>query len=76
MTIREAVNQKIRCVRQREWEPTAHIELPLLPAGGYGPWAIVRDVSGERFVPTIMLLADSSPYYEPVESSSPASETP
>ncbi len=50
MTIHEALDRGIRFVRLPHWEPTAHIELPILPNGQHGPWAIVRDVTGEQTV--------------------------
>lgn len=64
MTIREAIRQGIKHIRLPQWEPTAHIELPLLPGGLCGPWATVRDVSGEQQVLLPVLLSDVSPFYE------------
>ena len=48
MTIRQAIIQRIKFVRLREWDERACLELPLLPAGGYGPWAIIHDYAGQE----------------------------
>lgn len=65
MTAKEALDARIRFIRLPHWEPSAHIELPLLPAGQYGPWATVRDVSGETSLFMLTLLEDDDSRYEP-----------
>ena len=62
MTIREAIRQRIRYVRLPHWEPPAHVELPLTDAGGLlGPWATVRDVTGETqvLIPKLMNASEN-----------------
>ena len=62
MTIREALQSRIRFVRMPTWEPSAYIELPLLEDGGHGPWATVHDVSGETKI--FVFRLDGSSYEE------------
>lgn len=64
MTIRRAIADGVRFVRLPHWEPSAHIELPLLDGGQYGPWATVRDVSGEQRIFMPVLLNDTESRYE------------
>lgn len=68
MTIQMALQKRIRFVRLPEWEPTAHIELPLLTDGIHGPWAIIRDVSNESQIFIGQLLTDLSNRYEVLQS--------
>lgn len=42
MTIKEALANKIPCVRLPQWNARAYLELPILE-GGYGPWATLHD---------------------------------
>lgn len=63
MTIQEAVDRRVRFVRLPPWCVGAHIELPLLD-DGYGPWAIVREPSGEEKLFMGMLLTDRDDRYE------------
>lgn len=65
MTIRRLISDGVRFVRLPHWEPSAHIELPLLDGGQVGPWAIVRDVSGETHVFMGALLNETDSRYEP-----------
>ena len=64
MTIQQAINQRIQHVRLPEWEPSAFLELPLLPHGECGPWAIIHDCTGEVSVLIFTLLNDSENRYE------------
>lgn len=77
MTITEAMEKGIRFVRLPHWEPTAHIELPILPGGMSGPWAIVRDVSGEQTVFVGGLRTDTDSRYVACDPElTPDSSTP
>jgi hypothetical protein len=64
MTINRAISDGVRFVRLPQWEPSAHIELPLLGNGLVGPWAIVRDVSGETSLFIGALRRDTESRYE------------
>jgi hypothetical protein len=43
MTVKEALAKRIPRVRDKKWGPTTYLRLPLLPEGGYGPWAELYD---------------------------------
>lgn len=64
MTIREALQRRLTRVRLAAWEPSAHIELPLLSNGFYAPWATVRDVAGEHPILMSQLMQSHEDWYE------------
>lgn len=77
MTIREAIENRVRFIRLPHWNQGARLELPLLEGGGCGPWATLRDYSGEtqiseRFfetkIPIFQLAGDSESAYEPADA--------
>lgn len=44
MTIKEAIANGIYYVRLPEWNPDAHLELPVADENGFhGPWATLND---------------------------------
>ena len=64
MTFRQALDQRIRFVRLPEWEPSAHLELPLVPLDKCGPWVICRDVSRTTPIFIFDLLNDPTDRFE------------
>lgn len=73
MTIREALDRRIRFVRLPHWVPFASIELPLLPDGGYGPWATVYDGGVPEGIKVLIftLTKDIDDRYEEVSPDPP-----
>ena len=64
MTIREAIDQRIEKVRLPIWAEGAHVRFDFLDGGKMGPWAHVKDPSGEADILVPELLADTSDEWE------------
>lgn len=64
MTVQAAIDQRIEKIRLPSWAEDAHVSFDLLDAGRYGPWAHVKDHSGETDILLPDLLRDSSEEWE------------
>lgn len=66
MTIREAVNQRVKRVRLPQWPQDTVLELTPL-SEGYGPWATLRMNDERTSIFLAKLLADREDCYEVIE---------
>jgi len=64
MTVQEALDQRIGKIRLPEWAEGSYVSFDFLEGGTYGPWAHVKDPSGETDIFVFKLLEDKSDEWE------------
>jgi len=64
VTVQEALDRRIKKIRLSHWAEDACVSFDFLESGAYGPWAHVKDPSGEVDVFVYKLLEDTSNEWE------------
>ncbi len=64
MTVREAIDQRIEKITLPQWAKGACVSFDFLEDAKLGPWAHVKDPSGESDILVLNLLEDTSDEWE------------
>lgn len=64
MTVQDAIDQRIEKIRLPQWAEGAYVSFDFLDDAKIGPWAHVKDPSGESDIFVSTLLADVSNEWE------------
>jgi len=64
VTVQEAIDQRVAKIRLPQWAIGAHVSFDFLEESKVGPWAHVKDPSGEVDILIPRLLEDTSDEWE------------